>query len=92
MRIYPAPVHAHTHTQTQKGVDRWRIAKTGDPVCPQGDKEIEIDREIFLAQYIRPWFKYGFGIYFSLQSGSASFLCAVLMSPQRTKQFCPQIG
>ena len=29
--------------------------------------------------------------YSSLLSGSASFLCAALMSPQRTKQYCPQI-
>ena len=28
---------------------------------------------------------------FSLLSGSASFLCAVLMSPQRVRQCCPQI-
>ena len=38
------------------------------------------------------WFKIGFeNFYSSLLSGSASFLCAALMSPQRTKQYCPQI-
>ena len=40
----------------------------------------------------RAWFKFGFkNFYSSLLSGSASFLCAALMSPQRTKQYCPQI-
>ena len=39
----------------------------------------------------RAWFKFGFeNFYSSLLSGSASFLCAALMSPQRTKQYCPQ--
>ena len=28
---------------------------------------------------------------FFIASDSAPFLCAALMSPQRTKQFCPQI-
>ena len=40
----------------------------------------------------RAWFKFGFeNFYSSLLSGLASFLCAALMSPQRTKQYCPQI-
>ena len=40
----------------------------------------------------RAWFKFGFkNFYSSLLSGSASFLCAALTSPQRTKQYCPQI-
>ena len=40
----------------------------------------------------RAWFKFGFENFdSSLLSGSASFLCAALMSPQRTKQYCPQI-
>ena len=40
----------------------------------------------------RAWLKFGFeNFYSSLLSGSASFLCAALMSPQRTKQYCPQI-
>ena len=40
----------------------------------------------------RAWFKFGFeNFYSSLLSGSASFLCAALMSPPRTKQYCPQI-
>ena len=38
------------------------------------------------------WFKFGFENFFSsLLSGSALFLCAALMSPQKTKQYCPQI-
>ena len=40
----------------------------------------------------RAWFKFGFEkFYSSLPRGSASFLRAALMSPQRTKQCCPQI-
>ena len=40
----------------------------------------------------RAWFKFGFeNLYSSLLSGSASFLCVVLMSPQRTKQYSVQI-
>ena len=40
----------------------------------------------------RAWFKFGFeNFYSSLLSGLASFLCAALISPQRTQQYCPQI-
>ena len=40
----------------------------------------------------RAWFKFGFeNFYSSLLSGPALFLCAALMSPQRKKQYCPQI-
>ena len=42
--------------------------------------------------YIFAWFKFGFENFCSsLLSGSVSFLCAALMSPQRTEQYCPQI-
>ena len=45
-----------------------------------------------LARYGEPGLNFGFeNFYSSSLSGSASFLCAVLMSPQRTKQYWPQM-
>ena len=46
-----------------------------------------------LAKFVRAWFKFALRkfIFSSLLSGPASFLCAVLMRPQRPKQYCPQI-
>ena len=45
-----------------------------------------------LARYDESGLNFSFeNFYFSLLSGSDSLLCAALMSPQRTKQYCPQI-
>ena len=45
-----------------------------------------------LARYDEPGLNLALRIFYSsLLSSSASFLCAALMSPQRTKQYCPQI-
>ena len=43
-----------------------------------------------LARHDEPGLNLALRIYSSLPSGSASFLCAALMSPQRAKQHCPQ--
>ena len=45
-----------------------------------------------LARYDEPGLNLGFeNSYSPLLSGLASLLCATLMSPQRRKQYCPQI-